>query len=137
MSRNKKRKRNRVAKRRSATAVQKQSKVAASPLERLLNIADHQPNPDPALEMFQMALDKCQHVATVPFDSAGDHLGDMPHASCYLRAVFGVATSLWRLNRIEESARHLEEVLRADPVDHLFARYWLAACLLGAGGWTN
>ena len=67
------------------------------------------------------------------FDNADDRLWDIPHARCYLRAVFGVAASLWRLNRIEEAARHFEEVLQADPADHLFARYWLVACLLDAG----
>ena len=52
---------------------------------------------------------------------------------CYLRAIFGIATSLWCLNRIEEAATHFETVLQADPADHLFARYWLAVCLLDAG----
>ena len=133
MSRKKKRKRNLAAKSRSATAVQEQPKAAASPLERLLDIADGQPNPNDALEMFQTVLDQCQHVATVSFDNAEDHLWDIPHARCYLRAVFGVAASLWRLNRIEEAARHFEEVLQADPTDQLFARYWRVACLLDAG----
>ncbi len=134
MSRRRKRRRNRATKRRSASVVQKQPKAASSPLERLLEIADEQPDPRDALEMFQTALDECQHVAAVSvFENADGRLWDVPDARCYLRAVFGVATSLWRLNRVEEAARHFEEVLQADRADHLFARYWLVACLLDAG----
>ncbi len=134
MSRKRKRKRNRTAKRHSANAVQEQPKAAASPLERLLDIADEQPDPRDALEMFQTALDECQHLAGVSvFENADGLLWDIPDARCYLRAVFGVAASLWRLNRVEEAARHFEEVLQADRADHLFARYWLAACRLDAG----
>ena len=134
MSRKRKRKRNRARKRRSASAVQEQPKAATSPLERLLDIADEQPDPRDALEMFRTALDECQHVAAVSaFENADARLWDMPDARCYLRAVFGVATSLWRLNRAEEAAGHFGEVLQADPADHLLARYWLAACLLDTG----
>lgn len=133
MLRKKKRKHNLAAKRRSATAVQEQPKAAASLLERLLDSADRQPNPQHALEMFRTALGQCQHVATVSLDNANDRLWDIPHARCYLRAVFGVAASLWQLNRIEEAVKHFEEVLQAEPADHLFARYWLVACLLDAG----
>lgn len=49
MSRKRKRKRNRAAKRRSAAAVQQAAKVAASPVQRLLDIADEQPGPHQAL----------------------------------------------------------------------------------------
>jgi hypothetical protein len=98
MSRKKKRKHNLAAKRRSATAVHEQTKAAASPLERFLDNADHQPNPHHALEMFQTALGQCQHVATVSLDNAADRLWDIPHARCHLRAVFGAAASLWQLN---------------------------------------
>ncbi len=132
MSRKKKRNRSRAAKSRSAAAVQEQPRAAATPLEQLLDIADDQPNPQDALEFFQAALDLCQDVTTVSFDNAHDRLEDIPVATCYVRAVFGVAASLWRLNRREEAAGHFEEVLRADPDDHRFARYWLAACLLAA-----
>jgi len=127
------RKRNRATKRLSATVVQEQPQAAASPLERLLDIADDQPNPHAALELFQSALDQCQHVATDSLDNAGDCSWDIPSTMCYLRAVFGVAASLWRLNRIKEAATHFEEVLQGDPADHLFARYWLVACLLDEG----
>ncbi len=128
MSRKRKRKSNRASKRRSANAVQEQPKTAASPLQRLLEIADDQPDPRDALEMFQVALDECQHVAAVSvFENADGCLWDIPDARCYVRAVFGVATSLWRLNDVEEAARHFQEVLQADGADHLMARYWLAA----------
>ncbi len=134
MSRKRKQKHNRAAKRRSANAVQEQPKTAASPLQRLLEIADDQPDPRDALEMFQVALDECQHVAAVSvFENADGCLWDIPDARCYVRAVFGVATSLWRLNDVEEAARHFQEVLQGDGADHLLARYWLAACLLAAG----
>lgn len=49
MSRKRKRKRNRAANRRSAAAVQQAAKVAASPVQRLLDIADEQPDPHQAL----------------------------------------------------------------------------------------
>ncbi len=67
------------------------------------------------------------------FENADGRLWDIPDTRCYIRAVFGIATSLWRLNRLEEATNHFEEVLQADAADHLFARYWLAACLLDAG----
>ena len=134
MSRKRKRKHNRAAKHRSANAIQEPPKTAASPLERLLDIADDEPDPRDALEMFQTALDECQHVAAVfVFENADGRLWDIPDARCYLRALSGVAASLWRLNRAEEAAGHFEEVLQADRADHLFARYWLAACLLTTG----
>ncbi len=134
MSRKRKRKRNRAAKRRSAAAVREQATATSSPVQRSLDMADEQPDPRLAMEMFQAALDECQHVAAASvFDGADARLWDIPDARCYLRAVFGIAASLWRCNRGEEAARHFEEVLQADPADHLFSRYWLAACLLNAG----
>ena len=112
MSRKRKRKRNRAKKRRSASAVQEPPQAAASPLQRLLDTADEQPDPRDALEMFQTALDECQPVAAVSvFENADGRLWDTPDARCYLRAAFGVAASLWRLNRVEEATRHFEEVL--------------------------
>jgi hypothetical protein len=109
-------------------------KPAQSPLERLLDLADMQPDPQHALEMFQTALNECRYVAAVSvFDGAGAGLWEIPEGRWYLRAVFGVAASLWRLNRGEDAAGYFEEVVQADPADHLFARYWLAACLLSAG----
>lgn len=47
-----------------------------------------------------------------------------------LGALFGDACSLWRLDRREEAVRQFREVLRSDPDDRRFARYWLAAFLL-------
>ena len=133
MSRKKKRKRNRAAKRRSTTAVQEQPEAAANAVEGLLDIADNEPNPQVAVEIYQTALDQTQYAGAVSTDDIGDRLWDDPDGRCHLRALFGIAAALWRLKRIQESARHFEELLRADPADNFFARYWLAACLLDAG----
>ena len=43
---------------------------------------------------------------------------------------FGVACSLWQQDRREEAAGHFRELLKLDPDDRQFVRYWLAACLL-------
>ncbi len=134
MPRRKKQKRNRTEKHRSATAVQEQPKAARIRLEQLLDTAEDQSNPLDALEMFHTALEESQHVAGISaLDAADASLWGIPEGRCYVRAVFGVATSLWRLNRSEEAVGTFMETLQADPADHLFARYWLAACLLGTG----
>ena len=65
--------------------------------------------------MFQTALEECRHATVASFDNADDRLWDIPDARCYLRAVFGVAVSLWRLNQIEEADGHFEEVLASRP----------------------
>ncbi len=55
MSRKKKRKRNRGGNGGSAAAVQGSPQAAAAPLEELLDIANDQPNPRAALDLFQLA----------------------------------------------------------------------------------
>jgi tetratricopeptide (TPR) repeat protein len=47
----------------------------------------------------------------------------------HLEAQFGAAISFRRLDRREEAADRLREVLQLDASDHQFARYWLAATL--------
>ena len=43
---------------------------------------------------------------------------------------FGFACSLWQQVRREEAAAHFRDLLKSDPGDPQFVRYWLAACLL-------
>ena len=134
MSRKSKRKNRNRPKHRSSATSQPQPADVESRLHQLFDTADAEPNPHLALELFRTILDGCQHGAAVSvFDDDHGSLWDIPEAQCYLRALFGVAASLWQLNRTEEAARHFEEILQADTADHQFARYWLAACLLTSG----
>ncbi len=134
MSRKRKQRRHRSTKGRSARAVQVQPKTVVSPLQQLLDRADDDPDLDRALEAYQTALDECQHAAAVStFENANGRLWDNPGARCYVRAVFGTGTSLWRLSCVEDATGQFREVLQLDEADHLRARYWLAACLLDSG----
>ena len=91
-------------------------------------LAQQQSDPRLALEIFRAVLDTEQDgFEPVP---EGASLWDRPDARPHLEALLGAAASLRRLDRREEAADRLRELLRLDPADHQFARYWLAAILL-------
>lgn len=77
-----------------------------------------------------MARGKNRKRGTAKSRSRGKHKsGPVSYADPDLRALFGTACSLRRLDRREEAVQHFREVLRLDADDRQFARYWLAASL--------
>lgn len=103
-------------------------------VELALARAQAEQNPRLALEIFQALLVACHDGSTASvFAGEGLALWDQADARPYLESLFGVASSLRRLDRREEAVGRLRELLALEPRDHQSARYWLAACLFDLG----
>ena len=92
----------------------------------LLLEAERISEPDLALDLYQEALAACNSVASPAGPNAAP-----ANQPLFMDAVFGVAESYWRLNRLDDAAVHFRDLIRRDPSDARLARYWLAACLFG------
>jgi len=98
--------------------------------ELILAKAKQEPDPRVALTMFQSVVEACEKPAAtagVEGQSKGPEI--TPAGRTYLKALFGAAATLRRLNRHEEAVEGFYETLQWDAADHQFARYWLAASL--------
>jgi len=102
--------------------------------ESLLKQAAIEPEPIEALAIFQQVADGCQGaIAKIAFESEPKPVAVCSAGKIYLDALLGIASSQWKLNREDQAISVLKEMLILDPQDSRFARYWLAASLLGQG----
>ena len=86
------------------------------------------------MAIFRQVADGCQNViAKIAFESEPKPVAVCSAGKIYLDALLGIASSQWKLNRDDQAISVLKEMLILDPGDSRFARYWLAASLLGQG----
>jgi len=97
-------------------------------------LAERTPLKDKQLEYFTQALQAAERtLAPEIFEEHAGKFWQVVETRPYVRAKFRLAECLIKMSRLQEAAEHLRELLRLNPEDEMWARFWFWPCLLRLG----